>query len=163
MGEGKRVLLVEDEIMIALEVSDMIEELGHDVVGPAFSAADGRDIVGRERIDLALIDVNLGRGTTSEPVAEALRAQAIPFVYVTAYDRTHVPFARPGEPIVSKPLSLDALSATLDRDSASPWVGGPTLRSARGRRTVRLTMPTGRRADPAGRRTARAHIAPGSA
>ena len=112
----KRVLIVEDEVILALDFSDMISELGYEVVGPALTLDQGLELAEVERIDCALLDVNLGGGMTSRQIADSLRGKDVRLAFVTAYNRDYVDFAREDEEIVRKPPShatLTRLLATL--------------------------------------------------
>jgi CheY-like chemotaxis protein len=111
IGPAKRILIVEDEVILALDFEDAIAELGYEVVGPALSLDHGLRLATSEAIDCALLDVNLGRGLTSQPIADALRARGIRFAFVTAYTREQVDFARPDEKVLHKPPE----PATLQR------------------------------------------------
>ena len=79
-----RVLLVEDEAMIAMLIEDMLVELGCDVVATAAKLDDAVSLAQSGSFDLAFLDLNL-RGVASYPVAQALRERGIPFAFVTGY------------------------------------------------------------------------------
>lgn len=113
-AEGRRVLVVEDEVILALDYSDALVELGYEVVGPALTLEDALKLVDGERLDCALLDVNLGRGITSRPVAEILRAKSIRIAFVTAYNRDYIDFALPDEAVVNKPPSPAVLSELIE-------------------------------------------------
>jgi CheY-like chemotaxis protein len=81
-----RVLLVEDEIMIALLLEEMLAELDFEVVGPVARLDRAVEMAQRQALDVALLDVNLN-GKEIYPVAEALAAREVPFVFVTGYGR----------------------------------------------------------------------------
>ena len=104
-----RVLIVEDEVIIALDFSDAVAELGYEVVGPALSLDQGLELAESEHLDCALLDVNLGFGLTSQPIAEALRAKGVRIAYVTAYNRDQIGFARSDEQVIRKPPARTAL------------------------------------------------------
>jgi len=82
--QGQRVLVVEDEVMIAMLIEDMLAELGHEVVGPAMRLDEAVRLAKEAEIDMAILDVNLG-GTVSFPVADVLRERGIPFIFATGY------------------------------------------------------------------------------
>jgi CheY-like chemotaxis protein len=107
-----RVLVVEDEGLIALMLEDMIEDMGCDVAYSAGSVAQALAWIERDgRTDVALLDVNLG-GETVFPVAEALRARGIPFVFATGYGDGHDP--RFGDaPNLGKPIVPARLEQVL--------------------------------------------------
>ena len=81
----RRILVVEDEMLLAMMLEDMILDLGHEVVGPALNLADALALARDEPLDCAILDLNLGRGVLSTPVAELLRKRNIPFVLSTGY------------------------------------------------------------------------------
>lgn len=103
--EGKRLLVVEDEYLIASELAWTLEDAGAEVVGPAGTVEDALSLVEREgdRLDGALLDVNL-RGERVFPVAEALATRKVPFVLTTGYDETTIPPAYAGVPRCEKPV-----------------------------------------------------------
>lgn len=86
--EGKRILIVEDEFLIAMTARDMVEEYGAIVIGPAATVRDALALANNENIDVALLDLNL-QGQSSAAVAEALDARQIPIVFATGYARGH--------------------------------------------------------------------------
>ena len=83
-GQIQRVLVVEDEMMVALYVEDIVTELGHEVVGPAMRLEEGLTLAREAAIDMAILDVNL-HGARSFPIADALSARGIPFIFATGY------------------------------------------------------------------------------
>ncbi len=83
--QGLRLLVLEDEPLIALMIADMLEDLGCVVVGPAGSVPHALALIERDPIDGALLDVSLGGGERSFPVAEELQKRNIPFVFVTGH------------------------------------------------------------------------------
>src|SRR5690606_15048534 len=87
-----RILLVEDEMLIAMMAEDMLGGLGHQVAGVHSGVASALEAVEAGGFDLALLDVNLGR-ESSEAVAGALAARNIPFVFVTGYGEAGIPSA----------------------------------------------------------------------
>ena len=109
----RRVFIVEDEIMVAFEMVDLLEDMGFQIVGPSIRLEDAKSIAKKQDIDVAFLDVNLGSGATSQPVAETLRARGIPFVFITAYDRNQINFVAPDDKVLKKPVSRDILARTL--------------------------------------------------
>lgn len=113
-----RVLVVEDEMLVALHVADMLSAAGCEVIGPALRVSDGVALVeGGEAPAFALLDINLG-GEMSWPVARALVLRGIPFVFITGYVGEHaeLPADLAGTCLLSKPLAEDDL-----RRAIAPW------------------------------------------
>jgi two-component sensor histidine kinase len=103
---GCRILVVEDEALVALQLQEDLESDGHHVVGPARCLEQGISLALNEDIDAALIDVSLGRDT-STPIADQLLARKIPFAFATGYaDGTMLPEHLRKVPRLSKPYAL---------------------------------------------------------
>lgn len=104
---GWRILIVEDEYLIAMDLADRLADLGADVIGPAGSVAEALAIVTAQgnRIDGAVLDVNL-RNERVYPVADALRAQGVPFVFASGYDVGLTPPAYAEMPRQVKPVDV---------------------------------------------------------
>src|SRR5438270_8852311 len=85
--KGRRVLVVEDEYLIAADIAASLEALGAEVAGPAASVAEALTFLERDgdRLDGAVLDVNLGKERVY-PLADVLRSRGIPFVFTTGYD-----------------------------------------------------------------------------
>lgn len=79
-----RILLVEDEMLVAMLLEDMLSEAGHTIIGPMARIDQALEAARKETIDLAILDVNVG-GDEVYPVAEALAAREIPFAFATGY------------------------------------------------------------------------------
>ena len=84
---GCRVLVVEDELLIALELSRMLQELGCSVIGHAGSVEKALTLLETQRPDVVLLDEDL-RGQPATPVAEYMRRHRIPFAILSGYDRS---------------------------------------------------------------------------
>jgi CheY-like chemotaxis protein len=112
--EGARILVVEDEALIAMLVEEMLSELGCIVTDIAGTVEQGLRLAapGKATIDAAILDVNLA-GDKVFPIAEALDAQGIPFVFATGYGATGVEGRFTDRPVVAKPFSRDALEHCL--------------------------------------------------
>lgn len=113
--ENHKIFIVEDEVVVAFEMTDTLEDMGFEVVGPSVHLEDAKRKAGESDIDVAFLDVNLGKGKTSEPIAAILRERGIPFVFITAYDRDQVEFISDDDQVLKKPISGQALAATLNR------------------------------------------------
>lgn len=108
---GRRILVVEDEALLALYLEDMLADLGADVVGPSCTLAAGLALAEAEALDAAVLDVNLG-GARSFPVADRLRARGVPYVFATGYAR-EVTGDDHGAPVVAKPYDEARIEAAL--------------------------------------------------
>ncbi len=110
MAAPKRVLVLEDEVIVAMDLAQTIEDDGHEVVGPFHSVETAMGALADTLPDCAVLDVNLGDGNTSEGVAEMLAGRA-PFLFLTGYEMAGATiFERfPDAERLPKPLSLDRL------------------------------------------------------
>ncbi len=114
MLTNARVLLVEDEALLMMTLTDMLEELGCRLAGSAASLKSGLAMAHDLDIDVAVLDVNL-RGERSDPVADILAARGIPFVFTTGYGQPSMPGRHAAAPVVSKPYHLAQLRAGLEQ------------------------------------------------
>ena len=110
---GLRVLLVEDEFMVALLLETMLTDLGYQVVGPVARLEKGLEMVEQEAIDLAVLDVNIN-GREVYPIAEALEARGIPFIFATGYGSTGLHPAYSGRPVLQKPYRREHLRVAIE-------------------------------------------------
>jgi CheY-like chemotaxis protein len=107
-----RVLLVEDEGLVAMMLEDLLEDLGCEVAGSLASVAAALAwIEAGGAADVALLDVNLS-GEPVFPVAEALKARGVPFAFATGYGADHDPRFREA-PLLGKPIRQERLEALL--------------------------------------------------
>ena len=111
---GQRVLVVEDEMMIALLVEDVLADAGCIVIGPFARVQDALAAAKTEVVDLALLDVNVA-GENVFPVAYALEKRGVPFLFVTSYGRAALPQDRPEWEAVAKPFFAEHLAERLAR------------------------------------------------
>jgi CheY-like chemotaxis protein len=113
--KGYRVLVVEDEFLLALELERLLQRQGCVVLGPVWSVDRALALLGDQSPDGAVLDVNL-RGRRVAPVAAALRERGVPFVLVTGYgeDQLGEPELQ-GRPRLNKPLDWQHLLCTLAR------------------------------------------------
>ena len=109
----QRVFIVEDEVIIAFDMADMLENLGFEIVGPAVNLEKAKVMAAEEEIDAAFLDVNLGSDKTSQPVASILRDRGIPFIFVTAYDATQIEFRTSDDRVLRKPVTGKEILNTL--------------------------------------------------
>ena len=112
----KTVLLVEDQFLIAIDLSLLLERSGWHVLGPAATVDEALHLVDDERPAVALLDVSLKGGATVTPVAEALRARNVPFVVASAHSRPELVGGEvlAGAPNVGKPTEERRLLAVLE-------------------------------------------------
>jgi len=113
-----QVLVVEDEMMVALLVESMLAELGHDVAGPVGQLDAALQAARHEAIDLAILDININGGEVY-PVADLLASRGIPFVFSTGYGRAGLPPRHKHRPTLHKPYRLDDMRAAIDAACAS--------------------------------------------
>ena len=111
--QGRRVLVVEDEMMIALLVEDMLSDLGCDVIGPAHGLDAALELALSDQvIDAALLDVNLA-GQPVFAVADALRERFVPMVFSTGYGEAGLRDVDQGSPVLQKPFRSGDLAQAL--------------------------------------------------
>ena len=110
---GRRVLVVEDESLVAMLLETILEDMGCTPVGPASNIDDG-EAMARDTTDLdaALLDVNVA-GRQVFPVAEALRARGVPFIFSTGYGEGGLPDEWRGNPTIQKPFTESAVRDAL--------------------------------------------------
>lgn len=111
MLAGKRVLIVEDEPIVAMMLEDILLGLSAEVVGPALTLASALAHVSDDALDAAILDLNLN-GTRSIPVADALKSKGVPFIFATGYGQ-HIGAAHADAPLIEKPYRPDHLEAAL--------------------------------------------------
>ena len=112
MLEGKRILVVEDEPLVAMLLEEMLLDCGCEVVGPAYSLAQGNRLAEAEPLDAAVLDVNIN-GELSHGIAEILRTRGVPFAFATGYGSPPSMAADTGAPVLQKPYPADRLEAVL--------------------------------------------------
>jgi DNA-binding LytR/AlgR family response regulator len=110
---GRRVLVVEDEYLLAAEVVKDIKALGAEVIGPVATIDDALDLLAEtERLDAALLDLNLC-GEMAFPIADALMERRVPFVFATGYDRFAIPPRYVDVRRFEKPVDIRAVVGAL--------------------------------------------------
>ena len=108
IAEGRRVLVVEDEMTIALMIEEMLLDLGAQVIGPESRLDAALRLAGEASLDAAILDVNI-RGGSSYPVADILAARGIPFIFCSGYNDWALEERHRDRPRLTKPYSLKAL------------------------------------------------------
>jgi CheY-like chemotaxis protein len=110
---GQRLLLVEDEYLIAADLAATLEALGVEVIGPVGSVAEALTFLdNNDVLDAAVLDINLG-DEFAFPIADRLKARGIPFVFTTGYDVGVVPDAHSEIPRCEKPVDEQQLMRCL--------------------------------------------------
>ena len=108
-----RILVVEDELMIRMLLEDMLGELGHTIAVAAARIDEALEAAKTADVDLAILDVNLN-GEPISPVADALVARGVPFVFATGYGELGVPAPYRDRPTLKKPFQMEGLKQMLD-------------------------------------------------
>jgi CheY-like chemotaxis protein len=111
---GRRVLLVEDEAMIAMLVEDMLEDLGHKLVTVASRLEEAVAAARNEAFDLAILDLNLG-GVLTYPAADVLAERGVPFIFATGYGSGGLKEAYAARSALQKPFNTDALGQAINQ------------------------------------------------
>jgi DNA-binding NtrC family response regulator len=112
---GRRILIVEDEYVVALDLAQSFEQIGAAVIGPVGSVARALALLsGGTTFEMAVLDINLGSEKVF-PVADALSARGLPFVFATGYDTVSIPAAYRAVPRFEKPVDIHALARELDK------------------------------------------------
>jgi CheY-like chemotaxis protein len=109
---AKRILVVEDELMIRMLLEDMLGELGYTVTAEAGRLEEALQAAKTADFDIAILDVNLD-GEPVSPVADALVARGTPFVFATGYGERGLPEPYRDRPMLKKPFQMDGLKQML--------------------------------------------------
>lgn len=110
--QGRRILIVEDEALVAMLLEDALVDAGCSVIGPAANVDQALALLGTDRPDAAVIDLNLG-GETSAPVADALAEIGVPFLVATGYGAEGLPKGHEHVPVLTKPYDPGELTTVL--------------------------------------------------
>ena len=109
---AKRVLIVEDEVLIAMNLEDMLNDLGHEVIGRATRIELAMDLARESDIDFAVLDINLA-GKKSFPVADILSERGIPFAFATGNGPEGLMDGYRDFPALQKPYAQEDLERTI--------------------------------------------------
>lgn len=109
---GLRVLLAEDEPLIAMDGEAVLQALGVQLVVPVRSLSEGLKAIGASALDAAFLDLRLG-ADNSLPLADRLAALGVPFAFLTGYQGDAIPVAYKDRPVVAKPFTPEALLQAL--------------------------------------------------
>jgi PAS domain S-box-containing protein len=118
MANCRRVLLVEDEALVAMMIQECLTEYGHSVVGPIGRAAEALAAAKQGEFDAAILDINLSDGM-AYPVAEILSQRGVPFAFVTGYEADTVDERFSKVPVLQKPIERQMLQRLFVSNAAS--------------------------------------------
>lgn len=114
MTSPSRILIVEDEPLIAMMLEDFLDILGKSVAGTADTVANALSAIDKGDIDAAILDVHLRGGEKSWPVADRLAAAGIPFVLATGGSGDMIEATHRDRPVLSKPFTMDGVEKALN-------------------------------------------------
>ncbi|MEH6676557.1 response regulator [Phenylobacterium sp.] len=114
MGRRAKVLVLEDEWLIAEQIGTAITGAGYEIVGPVGRVRQAMDLLEREAVDLAVLDINVHEDRSFE-VAGRLAAKATPFVFLSGYSDLEIPCGFSDRPLLQKPVDPDNLCRLLGR------------------------------------------------
>ena len=115
MPGPRRILIVEDEPLIAMMLEDYLDALDREVAGTADNVASALALLGDgDGIDAAILDVNLKGGDTCWPIADALASRGIPFLLATGGSGDAVAEAHRARPVLPKPFTIDNVDKALN-------------------------------------------------
>lgn len=124
MDKGPRILIVEDEPVIAMDIEAELEMRGWRVVGPAGTVSRALDLLNAEEVDGAVLDINL-QGTDSFEIADVLKRRNIPFIFLSGDDGLSRPDELQETPLLSKPINYAQLHEALKRETDQPVLVAP--------------------------------------
>ncbi len=108
-----KILVVEDTFLIGVQLKKDLESLGHHVIGPAASVQKAHELIEREQVEAAVLDINLGH-EDSYPIAGTLHGRNIPFLFITGYNELTITGSEfEGRALLRKPILLSELEESL--------------------------------------------------
>ena len=107
-----RVVVVEDEAIIAMLIEDMLTDLGHQVAATVGKTSRAHDLFTADGADFAILDVNLG-GEQTFGLAAILRERGVPFIFATGYGNVGLPKEWQGTPTLQKPFQMQDLREAM--------------------------------------------------
>ena len=108
-----RVLVVEDEPLLAMLLEESLVELGHEIAASAATVEQALSALEAGPVEFGILDYSLGQDMTALPVARRLRERGIPFMYLSGHASLDEGGAVPPAPLLTKPFTLDQLDATI--------------------------------------------------
>jgi len=130
VGLRKRVMLVEDESLIAMMMEQTLSDLGYDVVGPFGTVREAIEAIECEPVDAAILDINLG-GEMAYPIARILQGRKVPFVFMTGYGAETIGAPFPGVRTFQKPLERETLRQLFAPNAPDPTLIKPAVLAQR--------------------------------
>jgi CheY-like chemotaxis protein len=109
---NRKILVVEDEMMIAMLIEDMLDEFGCKLVGPATNVPRALELIARENVEIAVLDLNLD-GQNTYAIADALQQKNVPFIFATGYGSTGLRQEYGNRPVLQKPFQARDLENAL--------------------------------------------------
>jgi len=116
---NRKVLIVEDEMMIAMMIEDMLDEFGCKPIGPATNVPRALELIDKEQPDVAVLDLNLD-GKDTYAIADALRQKHVPFIFATGYGSTNLREEYADRPVLPKPFQARDLETALMEALSDP-------------------------------------------
>ncbi len=110
--EGLRFMVVDDEMIVALDLEDMLTELGHQVVETASRVERGLEIARTCDLDMAILDINV-RGVLSFPIASILRDRGVPVIFASGYGQRGLIDGFQDAHVLTKPFDIDGLAQVV--------------------------------------------------
>jgi CheY-like chemotaxis protein len=109
-----RILIVEDEMLVAMLIEDAITDLGHEIVGPEMRLETALETAAREQFEFAILDINLA-GKQSFPVADCLSQRGIPFMFASGYGAAGLVEPYLSAEVIQKPFSPRQIEDALKK------------------------------------------------
>ena len=111
---GRRIMVVEDSFLLAIELQSILREAGAEVIGPFATGAEAERSLGHQVPDCAVLDVNLGAGGASFELARSLRRIGASFLFFTGYDQRAIPAELAGVARLEKPVDDTRLLQAIE-------------------------------------------------
>jgi two-component SAPR family response regulator len=117
-------MILDDEVIVALDLEYMLTDLGHCVVGTANRMDRGMKIAQESSLDMAILDINV-RGVLSFPIAEVLRSRGVPIIFASGYGQRGLINAFRDAHVLTKPFDIGGLARMVEQARGSPNRQGP--------------------------------------
>ena len=110
---NRRILIVEDNPLLAQAIADLVQSMGYEVVGPVLNLDEALDRAKREAVHFALLDFDLGNGTVATPVAKTLAKRGVPFAFTSSTDVSVIRKVFQHAVVIPKPVAPADLAKVL--------------------------------------------------